>query len=179
LVNRVLEFNLSLIDLSIDSFAGDLPDLINHLRQTYSDTVLAAFKRHEAYLIRSVFESVPKGYDLAELDDFFRSEEDSNAEYDPQKKRPVFTHLIKAASFTFLNCFSHELQLQMYDTKTALLTNSLTPVLYDIAKGIIAETNALEETTFANHYLQTLDGRILEIDTGFLGDEAYLIRLVK
>lgn len=179
LVNRVLEFNLSLYDLTIDSFATDLPDLIAYLRDHYGETILNAFKRNEGYLIHSVFEAVPDEKSITDLEDFFLPDEDPKAKADPTKKYPVFTHLIRAASFTFLNCLSHELKIEFNKQKTALLTATLTPVLYDIAKGIVNETNAVEETTFANHYIQTLDGRILEIDTGFLGEETYIIRLVK
>lgn len=179
LVNRVLEFNLSLHDLTIDSYATDLPDLISYLRDHYGETILNAFKRNEGYLIHSVFETVPDEKSITDLEDFFLPDEDPDSEQDPTKKHPVFTHLIRACSFTFLNCLSHELKLEFGKQKSALLTASLTPVIYDIAKGIVNETNAVEETTFANHYIQTLDGRILEIDTGFLGEETYVIRLVK
>ncbi len=179
LVNRVIEFNLSLSDGTIDSFAADLPDLIAYLRDKYGEVILRAFKRNEGYLINSIFEQVEHEQSIADLEDFFLPDEDPEAEIDPEKKIPVFTHLIKAASFTFLNCLSHELKIEFDHAKTALLTESLTPVLYAIAAGIVRETNAVEETTFANHYIQTLDGRILEIDTGFLGEETYVIRLVK
>jgi hypothetical protein len=178
LVNRVLTFNLSLTT-TIDSYADDLPDLINVLREKYGEVILKAFKNNESYLIHSVFETVLADDEIASLESLFLTEDDPNAEHDPEKVKPVFTHLIKAASFTFLNCLSHELRLEMNGTAGALLTQALTPVMYDIAKGIIEETNAVQETTFANHYIQTLDGKILEIDTGFLGEESYLIRLVK
>lgn len=179
LVNRVLSFNLSLVDLSIDSFAGDLPELVTVLKDSYGDVIFNAFKRNENYLIHSVFELVAEDDAVDELEHLFIPQEDPNAEKDPTKFKPVFTHLIKAASFTFLNCLSHELRVELTYKEGTLLTQSLTPVLYDIAKGIITETNDIEDTTFAHHYIQTLDGKILEIDTGFLGDEVVIVRLVK
>jgi hypothetical protein len=123
-----------------------------------------------------VFETVLADDEIASLESLFLSDD---GEHDPSKVKPVFTHLIKAASFTFLNCLSSELRIELAPKCGSMLTQSLTPIMYDIAKGIIDETNAVEETTFANHYIQTLDGKILEIDTGFIGAESYLIRLVK
>lgn len=177
LVNRVLSFNLSLTTLEIEDFSSDIPELMDVLRNKYGETILKAFKNNESYLIHSVFETTLAEDEIVSLESLFLPDEEG--EHDPSKVKPVFTHLIKAASFTFLNCLSHELHLEMNDKAGALLTQSLTPVMYDIARGIIEETNAVEETTFANHYIQTLDGKILEIDTGFLGEESYLIRLVK
>ncbi len=179
LVNRVLSFNLSLSGLSIESFADDIPELMGMLRDSpkYGEVILRAFKNNESYLIHSVFETVLADDEIASLESLFLS--DDGGEHDPSKVKPVFTHLIKAASFTFLNCLAHELRVELAPKCGSMLTQSLTPVLYDIAKGIIEETNTVEETTFAHHYIQTLDGKILEIDTGFIGEESYLIRLVK
>jgi hypothetical protein len=182
LVNRVLTFNLGL-DVTIDSFADDITDLFTVLRDDYPEPILRSFKSNQAYLIQSIFEVVPDDDELEYLESLFTTEDDPSAEHDPSKVKPIFTHLIKAASFTFLNCLSHELQVELGPRNGSMLTQRFTPVLYDIAKGIIEETNAISNepdgTTFANHYIQTLDGKILEIDTGFLGEDTYLIRLVK
>jgi len=180
LVNRVLSFNLSLTGLSIESYADDIPELIGILRDSpkYGEVILKAFKNNESYLIHSVFETTLADDEIASLESLFLPDDTGN-EVDPNKVKPVFTHLIKAASFTFLNCLAHELRIELAPKCGSMLTQSLTPVMYDIAKGIVEETNAVEETTFAHHYIQTLDGKILEIDTGFIGEDSYLIRLVK
>jgi hypothetical protein len=178
LVNRALEFNLSLTGLTIDSFANDGLDIIEYLGNHYGDTVKGAFLHNQAYLIRSIFESISQENADA-LDGNFIPHPEEGAEVDPEAKPPVFTHLVSNGSFTFLNCLAHELSLEFDKDHPALLTDRLTPVLYRLAKGIIEDAKSYTGATIGRHFVQTLDGHILEVDTAFLGEEAYLVRKLK
>lgn len=178
LVNRSLTFNLSLTGLTIDSFAQDGLDIIEYLGSHYSDTVKGAFLRNQAYLIRSIFETVTA--EAAEtLDGNFIPHHEEGDEIDPNETLPVFTHLVSNASFTFLNCLAHELSLEFSAEHPALLTDALTPVLYRLVAGILEDAKSYTGATIGRHFVQTLDGHILEVDTAFLGDEAYLVRKLK
>jgi hypothetical protein len=178
LVNRVLAFNLSLTDLSIDSFAMDGVDILTHLKHVYGEVVLTAFTQHQEYLIRSIFEVI-KDSVRAGVDDIFITSPEEGVLSEPGSVTPVFTHLVSNVSFTFLNCLAHELSVEFNKNEPAILTQTLTPVLYSLVKDLIEEAKSQVDGTVAQYLIQTLDGRIMEVDTGFIGDETYLIRVVK
>lgn len=178
LVNRVLSFNLSLTGWSIDSFALDGLKIIDVLKEHFGDVVHGAFLKNQAYLIRSIFEAI-SDEDAIALDGNFIPHPDDKAELDPTVTLPVFTHLVSNASFTFLNCLAHELSLEFKLEHPAILTDSLTPVVYRLVQSIMEDAKSYSGATLGRHFIQTLDGHILEVDTGYIGDETYLLRKLK
>jgi hypothetical protein len=178
LVNRVLSFNLSLSGWSIDSFALDGTQILEYLKSEFGEVVLAAFTQNQSYLIRSIFEKVSDSV-RDDIDGIFLTTPEPGSEIDTETTTPVFTHLVSNASFTFLNCLAHELSLEWAVDGPAILTQALTPVMYQLVEGIIEESKTQLESTVARHFIQTLDGRIMEVDTGFIGDETFLVRVVK
>jgi hypothetical protein len=46
-------------------------------------------------------------------------------------------------------------------------------------KDLIDESKSMIEGLTAQFFIQTLDGKIMEVDTGFIGDETFLIRIKK
>jgi hypothetical protein len=175
LVNRVLTFNMSMFE-TIDSFANDGLEIIKYLENNYSDVVVKAFLQHERQLIRSIFETADDET-IQALDSIFLGELEDVT--DAKGVKPVFTHLVYNASFTFLNCLSHELSLEFDKDHPAVLTQQLTPVMHRLAQGIMEEVKTYQNATVARNFIQTLDGRIMEIDAGYIGEELYLLRLVK
>jgi hypothetical protein len=178
LVNRVLSFNLSLTGLSIDSFAIDLPDVLNYLKGTYGEIVLLAFTKNQDYLIRSMFEKITDSM-VEDVDGIFITPPEEGVINEPGSTTPVFTHLANNASFTFLNCLSHELSIEFDKDQPALLTQALTPVLYALVKDLIDESKSMIDGLTAQFFIQTLDGKIMEVDNGFIGDDTFLIRIKK
>ncbi|WP_144106755.1 hypothetical protein [Paraburkholderia sp. BCC1886] len=171
MVNRVLALNMSVTEVSIDSFTHDIEDLLAYLNDSMGELIFKAFVQNQRTLIRGIFETV--------------SEDTHNAltelilgEAEIEGKKPKLTFLVSNVSFTYLNCLSHQLSIEFAKDIPAVLLKSQTPVLYQVIKDAVEEAQSFSATV-DRVLIQTLDGKILEADVGFLGDELFVIRLLK
>jgi hypothetical protein len=171
MVNRVLTFNLALTDVSIDSFVNDFDELVQYLRDEHGDVVLKAFVRNQRRLIVGIFETM-----LTEV--WQQLSDDLIDDVLIDNVKPKLTFLTSNVSFTYLNCLAHELSIEFAPGETAVLMKSATPVFYQVVKDIIEEAQTFP-TTVDRQLIQTLDGKILEVDVGFIGEDMYVVRLLK
>jgi hypothetical protein len=171
MVNRVLSLNLALTGVSIDSFVHDIDELIQVLRDSFGDTILKAFVRNQRRLITATFEALPD-----EVQDQLTLDLIEDVKIDG--KEPKLAFLTSNVSFTYLNCLAHELCIEFAKGETAVIMKSVSPVFHQLVKDIIEEAETFT-TTVDRQLVQTLDGKILEVDIGFIGEEMYVVRLVK
>ncbi|SAK59030.1 hypothetical protein AWB81_01782 [Caballeronia arationis] len=171
MVNRVLSLNLALSGVSIDSFVHDIDELIQVLRDGYGDTILKAFVRNQRRLITATFEALPD-----EVQEQLTLDLIEDVKIDGEEPKLAF--LTSNVSFTYLNCLSHELCIEFAKGETAVIMKSVSPVFHQLVKDIMDEGETFT-TTVDRQLVQTLDGKILEVDVGFIGEEMYVVRLVK
>jgi hypothetical protein len=171
MVNRVLSLNLALSGVSIDSFVHDIDELITVLRDSFGDVILKAFVRNQRRLIAATFEELP-----AEVQEPLTEELIGDVKIDG--KEPKLAFLVSNVSFTYLNCLSHELSIEFAAGETAVIMKSVSPVLHQLVKDITEETGSFT-TTVDRQLIQTLDGKVLEVDVGFIGEDMFVLRLVK
>lgn len=175
-VNRALRQNLSL-QTKIGNFVEDIEDLQKLLRSRYGDLVADALAKHEAELIQMTLGTFDDEEAAAELEPFLPPEGNF-----PEGVVPKATFVVSNASFTFLNCRSHELNIQLHKVGAAV-TPGTAPLLFELLLGIFdaPSTKAFveEHGKFATHLIRTVDGRVLEAQRGYIGAEYFTLTLVE
>lgn len=172
-INRVLSQNLSIPDLTIDSFVADIEDLINHLGNKFGDVIQSAFLKNQRQLINAMFQ------------DFGAAAEDLANNFLDDRKfadgvQPKITFLASNYSMTFLNCVAHELDIGLAQGVAVAVTKELAPIVNELLVGLFKDADARGDT-FLRHLIRTNDGRILEASRGYIkitGD-FYLLTLIK
>lgn len=164
-VNNAIETNMSITGLNIDSFIDDWNDLINHMSNKYGELIAAKFVAKDEEIIRSA---------LNVLNDEC-AQDVTNGIYDTLDDimYPI-SYFVETVSFTMLNFFSSELDLDFVKGSSALLSKVNTRVWYDLADQIFREYG----DSCTRHLIRTIDGKILEIKKGWLTENAYIVNLV-
>ena len=164
-VNDAVRTNMSISGLNIDSFIDDWNDLINIISNKYGKLVAANFVAKDEEIIRNALNLLPKecGDDV------------TNGIYDTLdgETYPI-SYFVETVSFTALDFFSSELDLDFVPGTSALLSKVNTRVWYDLADQIYREFS----DTCTRHLIRTCDGKTLEIKKGWLAENAYIINLV-
>jgi hypothetical protein len=150
---------------------NDFDELVQYLRDEHGDVVLKAFVRNQRRLIVGIFETM-----LTEV--WQQLSDDLIDDVLIDNVKPKLTFLTSNVSFTYLNCLAHELSIEFAAGETAVLMRSATPVFYQVVKDIIEEAQTFPPTV-ERQLIQTLDGKILEVDVGFIGEDMYVVRLLK
>lgn len=164
-VNNAIETNMSITGLNIDSFIDDWNDLINHMSNKYGEIIAAKFVAKDEEIIRGA---------LNILNDEC-AQDVTNGIYDPSDEviYPI-SYFVESVSFTMLDFFSSELDLDFIKGSSALLSKVNTRVWYDLADQIFREYG----DSCTRHLIRTIDGKILEIKKGWLTENAYIVNLV-
>ena len=176
-VNRILKQNMSIPNVSIDSFVEDIHDLINHLSSKYGENVRDIFLKYQTQYIADTVASVSS--DIAEI---FTEGMLDNYTFEEDEEVPKFTYMSCYYSLTYLNCTAHELEIELCANTSSLVTKSKTPIMYDIINSVFADNCTTGE--FSRYLIKTNDGRIMECCKGILnnnpvpGDELYLLSLI-
>ena len=132
LVNRLLKQDLSIPNLSIDSFALDIEDLTNHLVNTYGKTVYDAFVKHQKAFIQSTFLTL-----YPDTSEYFTNMYLDGKEFNAGV--PKITYLASKYSLTYLDCSSQELGLELSQTVAAMVTEEATPIVHELLKGLVED----------------------------------------
>lgn len=163
--NAVIKTNMSISGLSIESFIDDWKDLVNIISNKYGELIAAKLVSKDEEIIRNALNmlSAECGHDV------------TMGIYDTAdgETYPI-SYFAENVSFTMLEFFSSELNLDFVSNTSALLSKVNTRVWYDLADQIFREFG--DECT--RHLIRTCDGKILEIKKGWLTDNAYIINLV-
>lgn len=171
-INRGLRQNLSLPALSIDSFVDDIGDLVTALGNRYGGAVQEAFLKHQGDVIKATFQLMYE--DSAEqMTAVYKGETQF-----PDNMEPRIAYLSSDLSLTYLNCLSHELDLDMIPMVAATVTEDLTPLLYKVVSSLFKDVRS-QGNDFDRHLIITNDGRQLEATTGWLGQDFFLVTVAK
>lgn len=96
----------------------------------------------------------------------------------PEGSTPKITYLASDYSLTYLNCVSHELELELAPQIGAAITKALTPIMFKLIEGLFHDID-LKNNNFARHLIRTNDGRIMETCRGNVGESFYILTLIK
>lgn len=171
MINRIMKQKLA-VDVTIDSFLGDIEALPGHLRNTYGQTVQQAFLKNERAEIQAAFILLDNGT----TDEMTKRFLDERAF--PNDAKPVLTYLTSAYTLTYMNLLSYELDIDLMKDRGSLVTDTLTPVLYLMLDGLFQDVSE-RSIPYERHLFQTNDGRILEAARGYLGEKSFILTLVK
>jgi hypothetical protein len=175
-LNRVLALSLSIppdtLSLANDGFdVATIQELEDYLAQNYSPIFINAYKKQQRNYIDSMFQTIaPK-----EAEDELRRNIIDPVKF-PEGKAPYLALLTSCMSFTTLDIYAHDLDLELDADTGSLLTEENSGDVY----RVIAELfNSLpKEHTFNKHLFQTNDGVLLEVVKGDLADGAYMLSRV-
>lgn len=165
-VNEAIRLNMSIPDLTIDSFVDDWEDLVNYIGKKYGELTAAQFISRDDQIIKSA---------ITMLDDTCAQDVTKGIyETEDGVEYPI-SYFAQNVSFTLLRVFSSELDLDFVKNTSAVLSKVNTRVWYDLAEQIFKEYG----DTCTRHLVRTTDGEVLEIRKGWLVDDAYMIGLAK
>ncbi|MNU19558.1 hypothetical protein D3C71_77870 [compost metagenome] len=178
-VNRILAQNLSMTGVRIDSFADDIEDLINVLDNNYGEVVVSAFLRHQAEHIVAVLHAPDDEHAKTMTENLLE------AHFEEGQAHPAITYVGSSYSLTLLNVISYALDVELNKKGSAMLSQVLTPMLYDLVATLFEEASSEARANFPvdRHLIRTADGRVLEASRGYIGEAAnqkfYLLTLVE
>jgi hypothetical protein len=171
MINRIINQNISIPGLSIDSFVDDIEDLQALLARKYGEEIREAFLKNQAKQINAtlmlMYEPLAKQFTDSYMED-----------YDFEADRiPSIIYLASNYSLTYLNCHSYELELELAPNVGAAVVQSMMPVMHQMLDELFRDTDARSEN-FARHLIRTNDGRILEAARGQIGEGIYVLTLI-
>lgn len=175
-LNRVLALSLSIppdvVSLANDGFDSEtIRELEEYLAQNFSPVFLNAYKREQRNHIDSMFQTI----DSPEADAELRRGFVDPSQF-PEGKAPYLALLTSCMSFTTLDIYAHDLDLEIDGDTGSLLTEENSGDVYRVIAGLFESLP--KEYTFAKHLFQTNDGILLEVVKGDLVDGAYLLSRV-
>ncbi len=163
--NTAIKTCMSISGLNIDSFIDDWNDLVNHISNSYGEMIAAKFMAKDEEIIRNALN----------LMDYETSQDVTSGIYDTAdgETYPI-SYFSENVSFTMLDFFSSELDLDFVKGTSALLSKVNTRVWFDLADQIFREYG----DKCARHLIRTTDGKVLEVKKGWLADNAYIVNIV-
>lgn len=164
MVNDCLRYELSLPEVSIDSFIEDVNDLPEFLEKTYSKKYREAFSEWERNIMQRLFVY----HD--------RTEELTNRLLDEKQVELGIkvTFIPETYSATFISSTYEELGLEFGKKETLLLRKDSQKVLYKVAQSLFYQKDGGARDSVVD-YVITADNVKLRIYRGYLGNEAYLV----
>lgn len=166
-VNRFLKHNLSLKQLSIDSFTDDIADLRPYLQDHFNSNYATAYDRFEYDLLGrrkmnpvddEALQSLKESFDVKEEDGF------------------TLSFIPVNYSLTYVDVVSKELRLNLQPDESLLIQERQTPVMYELASSLFNQMEAWPYIAF-NNLLITKDFKQYRLYKGYLGIDSYLIGL--
>lgn len=178
-INRILAQNLSMTSVKIDSFVDDIEELIEYLDNNYGEVVKSAFLRHQREHIVAVLHAPDEEHAKSMTENLLE------AHFEEGQPQPTITFVGSSYSLTLLNVISYALDIELNPKGSAMLSQKLTPMLYDLVSTLFDEANTEDRANFPidRHLIRTADGRVLEAAKGYIGEAAkqnfYLLTLVE
>lgn len=175
-VNRVLMQNMSIPELSIDSFVHDIQDLIEYLNTKFGQRIQNAFLKNQKQYISSVFQimhdSIADGMTKGYLDGItFKG-----------GVEPKITYMSSDYCLTFLNCNSFELELELSKNTSAAIYKYVSPAMYELLEGMFKQSEC-PVTECPRYLIRTNDGRVMEATVGAIAAQNegkfYLLTLIE
>lgn len=171
LINRILKQNLALPNYRIDSFVADIQDMSELIITKYGDNIFDAFVKNQKEYIASTIHVLDK--DIAkDMTSYFLDEYTFAEDLEPK-----ITYVASGYSLTYLNCISHELNIELSDNVGVVVERKYTPLMHDLLDGLFKDIDE-RGSSFDRNLIRTADGRILEGTRGAIGD-VYILTLIE
>jgi len=188
LINRILKQNMSLPDLSIDSFEADMIDLLKLMDKKYGATAFNWFIKNQISQIKATFEML---HDIEIVNNEAVIKDTSvttgmaenyiDARNFPKGEEPKFTYLVSDCSFTYLNCTIHELDVQLASNVGSALTKEMTPIAFGLVTDLFKDVDDhrfRHMRNFDRHFIRTNDGVTMEACRGNIGNDWLILTLI-
>jgi hypothetical protein len=178
LCNRKVQLELGLASPLMTNFRTDISKLIEILERDGGAVYRGAFLRNQADDIVKTLQTPSQAVASANADAMM-----AGMTF-PEGKKPTITYVSSSFSFTYIDCMSWEIQLEVgVDTIPAKVTPEKAQIMYDLVKSIFDDAKNFESSdnmtlALSRHLIKTRDGRILEATRGSLVEDSYLITLV-
>lgn len=172
IINRMLKQNMSIPNLSIDSFTADIEELIDYLGTEFGSVIKDAFLKEQKQFIYSAFKPTESGL-LDDLTVFLLE----GRVFDGVEE-PVLTYISCNYCLTYLDCLSFELDIELSKDVSSMVTKVNTPLLHGLIENMF-ENEDVRITTHDRYLIKTNDHRILECSRGLIGEGIYLVTLVE
>lgn len=167
-INDILKYQLSLADLSIDSFVSDIEELLGVLRESYGEMIYGAFVKNQRRYIANLFQRLDaeaaKGLTEMLLGDRTFTEDNP---------APFVQHLSQVVTLTHLDCSIHELNLDFGPDLAAVVVQRFFPAFHAVLDTIVKASQ--HEARIGRNLLRTNDGFVLEVFVGDLAGGHYVI----
>lgn len=163
-VNAALKTNMSISTHTIDSFVDDWNDLVNSISKRYGDVIAARLMSHNEEIISGALSLLDSDAAVAVTQSIYDTGE--------EEVFPI-QYFVENVSFTYVEFFSSELDLDFESKTSALLSKVNTRVWYDLSDQIFKEYGQ----TCRSHLIRTVDGKVLQVKKGWLTDNAYIINV--
>lgn len=171
MLNRVLALYLSVpprdLALGTDFDKPTILELEKILEETYGPVIFNAYRSNQRKHIASIFQPI----DAAEEEQRFRNDLLNLDEF-PEDKRPWVALLVTRNTYSTVAVYAHDLDINLDSDTGSIILSDQTPDLYQVVMDLFAR---LPKKPFYRHLFKTIDGVLLEIVEGDIGDGAYLI----
>ena len=172
MLNRVLSLNLSIppdqLSLGTDFDADTIRELEDALNTGYGTTVLNAYRANQRNHIESIFQTI----EAIEIENGLRDDLVDKSKF-AEGKAPWLALLTASYSFTILDMYAQDLDINLDSDTGSLLTEENSMDLYGVMLDLF--TRLPQDKTFYRHLFQTNDGVILEVTKGDIGQDAFII----
>jgi len=174
-LNRVLALHMSvppdMICLGTDFDVATIQELESALESMFSSVFVSAYKKHQRNHILSMFQSIGD----AEVEKTLRDSFIDPSKF-PEGKTPWLGLLTSCVSFTTLDMYARDLDLELDPDTGSMLTKENSGDLHTVMADLYSRLP--KDRTFAKHLFQTNDGVLLEVVEGDLVPDAYMLARV-
>ena len=175
MINRQLKQNLGFDEEQITTFSDDIDELVEYIKDAYGEETQKAFLRRQTKSIRALFKVIePEVWET--LKESFDNMIDESV---PEQYHPSVLFVTNRHCYTYLNRDLDQLDLGVVTVDLpSRIDSTNTPALYEIAKGIFDEMQQNGWHYFRN-FLKLEDGHVFELTNGFIGDDAFILTMMK
>lgn len=173
-VNRMLKQCLSIESLSITDFVNDWLDLFDAITKNYGDGFRDAINTHQQKELSGIlaYHATAENEVTARLNQFLPTTEGAAEAKRIGRVKPfVVTVPTKLINVSIL---SNRMDLDMFPGVASQLMPESNPFFHDLAQDVLTK-NA---DKFARFFLESADGRVMELSRSWMNDKALLIRLI-
>ena len=174
-LNRVLALHMSIppemLSLGTDFDVATIQELESALEEMLSPVFVSAYKKHQRHHILSMFQPITD----SEVEKKLRETFVDPAKF-PEGKAPWIGFLTSCMTFTTLDLYARDLDLELDPDTGSLLTKENSGDLHTVVMDLYARLP--KDRTFAKHLFQTNDGVLLEVVEGDLVADAYILARV-
>lgn len=175
-INRTLALSLSIppsnLSLNPDGLDVETVKALEEILGQQYPTAYEAWKREQCNHVEAIFQKIMPEEGATELRQIY-----VDPKKYPEGKAPYLALLTSCMSFTTLDIYVHDLDIEIDADTGSLLTKENSGDLLTVVDALFKSLP--KEVIFEKHIFQTNDGALLEITKGDTGQDAYLLSRVQ